>query len=79
MENGRTVQKEIPVGSCGEGGRHKALFKCGSERDEGYAVQGGSDLPLSAGIRDMDNFKAYNDAYGFSNGDRMITGRSPTV
>lgn len=20
----------------------------------------------------MDNFKAYNDAYGFSNGDRMI-------
>lgn len=28
--------------------------------------------PLSVIYLDLDNFKAYNDAYGFANGDRMI-------
>lgn len=32
----------------------------------------GSDDPFSIIYFDLDNFKAYNDAYGFTNGDKMI-------
>ena len=28
---------------------------------------------------DLDNFKAYNDAYGFSNGDRMIVALAEAI
>ncbi|MPM94737.1 hypothetical protein SDC9_141885 [bioreactor metagenome] len=35
--------------------------------------------PFSVIYLDLDNFKAYNDAYGFSNGDLMITAVSKAM
>ncbi|MEZ0343458.1 MAG: GGDEF domain-containing protein [Caldimicrobium sp.] len=32
----------------------------------------GSEMPYAVGYVDLDNFKAYNDLYGFSQGDEMI-------